>query len=213
VFIGVKLMDNWGNVLLDKQQVISATSATGVSLSFTAPHGATNGHVYVWKNSSPGVAVVDNLALAAAGSGAPAPSAPTATPTGNLVANGNFDSGMASWSDWGNTWIGNGALNVNTSAGGAGQDISGRLAAGARYRLSATAHITSPAEGVFIGVKVMDAWGGQLLHEARTVNSLTPTGMAVDFTAPSGAVSASVYIWKNASGAVAVVDNVALTAL
>jgi len=213
VYIGVKLMDSWGNVLLDKQQVISSVTPAGVSVAFTAPASATSGYVYVWKNANAAVGVVDNLVLTAAGAGAPAPSSPTATATGNLVTNGTFANGMTGWNDWGNTWIGNGALNVNTSAGGAGQDISARLAAGARYRLSATANITSPGEGVFIGVKVMDAWGGQLLHEARIVNALTPTGMTLDFTAPNGAVSASVYIWKNAGGAVAVVDNVALTAL
>ena len=44
-----------------------ALSATGVSLSFTAPGGIASGNVYVWKNANAALAVVDSFSLVAIG--------------------------------------------------------------------------------------------------------------------------------------------------
>jgi hypothetical protein len=65
VFIGVKLMDSAGGVLVDQVQSVSALTSTGVSVYFTAPQGVASGYVFVWKNANSAMAIVDNLSLAA----------------------------------------------------------------------------------------------------------------------------------------------------
>jgi hypothetical protein len=146
-------------------------------------------------------------------SGSTAPSTPTAT-TGNVLANGDFSGGMTGWSDWGNTAIVGGALQVTANnAGGAGQDIAAKVQAGKTYLLTGTANITSAAEGVFVGVKLMDASGGALVSQAQLVSSTAATPVSIQFTVPAGVASGNVFVWKNANAAAGVIDNLVLVAV
>jgi hypothetical protein len=120
---------------------------------------------------------------------------------------------MTSWSNWGNATVVGGAVQVGTAAGGLGQDVATRLTAGARYQVTALANITTGAEGVFVGVKLTDSAGGVLLNQSQLVSALSPTGVAIAFTAPAGVVGCNVYVWKNQNAAIGVVDNLALTAV
>jgi len=144
---------------------------------------------------------------------APAPTsapAPAPAPTANLVGNGDFASGLDGWANWGNAVVVGGAVQVGTAAGGVGQDVATKLVAGRTYRLTATARITTAAEGVFVGVKLMDGNWATLLDNAQVVNSLTATAVSITFTVPAGVAAANVYVWKNASTALGVVDNFSL---
>jgi hypothetical protein len=143
------------------------------------------------------------------GSGTPTP---TATAT-NILVNGDFSGGLASWNNWGNSVVVAGAVNVGTAAGGIAQDVWSQLTAGKSYQLTGIANITLAAEGVFVGIKLMDSAGAVLVNQTQLVASLTPTGVSIAFTAPSGAASGYVYLWKNANSAIAVVDNLQLVAL
>jgi hypothetical protein len=143
----------------------------------------------------------------------PTPTTTSGTPAAaatNLLANGDFASGLGNWNNWGNSTVVAGAVNVGTAAGGIAQDVWSKLTAGQNYLLTGSASITAAAEGVFVGVKLMDNAGAVLLNQTQLVASLTPTGVSVAFTAPAGAASGYVYLWKNANGAMAVVDNLSL---
>ena len=88
-----------------------------------------------------------------------------------------------------------------------------QLTAGTKYALSGQANITATAEGVFVGAKLMDSAGNVLVNQVQLVSSLTPVGVSVSFTVPKGAASGIVYVWKNANGAMGVVDKLALVAV
>ena len=106
-----------------------------------------------------------------------------------------------------------GALQVGTAAGGVGQDVASKLTAGKNYQLTANANITAAAEGVYVGVKLMDSAGTVLLNRTQLVSSLTPSAVSISFTAPQGMASGLVFVWKNANTAIGVVDNVSLVAV
>jgi hypothetical protein len=156
------------------------------------------------------------LGAAGGGSGGtqPAPEpAPAPAVPGSLLTNGDFSGGMTGWADWGNTAVVGGALQVGTNAGGCGQDVTAKVAAGRTYLLTGTANITAAAEGVFVGVKLMDANGAALVNQAQLVSALAPTAVSIQFTVPAGVASGNVFVWKNANGAIGVVDNLSLVAV
>jgi hypothetical protein len=137
----------------------------------------------------------------------------TTTSSSSLLANGDFSAGMGGWADWGNTTIVSGALNVGTNAGGCGQDIATKVTAGKTYLLTGTANITAAAEGVFVGVKLMDVNGAALVNQTQLVSSTSPTAVSIQFTVPAGVASGNVFVWKNANSAMGVVDNLSLVAV
>jgi hypothetical protein len=137
----------------------------------------------------------------------------TPTPAGDVLTNGNFASGMTGWADWGNTAIVNGALQVGTNAGGCGQDIGSKLTAGKTYVLTGTANITTAAEGVFVGVKLLNASGAELVNQSQLVSSTAGTAVSITFTVPAGVASGQVYVWKNANAAYGLVRNLSLVAV
>jgi hypothetical protein len=165
---------------------------------------------------------VDNLALAAVAATTtttttqPTPTQPAPTPvaSANILANGDFSSGLTNWNNWGNSQVVGGALQVGTAAGGLGQNISTtKLTAGTKYQLTGTANITTAAEGVFVGIGITNSAGTALVDQRQLVSSLTPVGVSISFTAPQGAANCTVFVWKNANGAIGVVDNLALVAV
>jgi len=146
----------------------------------------------------------------------PAPTQPTAptAPTGaSVLTNGDFSNGLTGWNNWGNSQVVGGALQVGTAAGGMGQDVYTKLTAGTKYQLTGQANITAAAEGVFVGVKLMNSSGGALVEQQQLISSLTPAGVSISFTAPQGVASGYVFVWKNTNGAIGVVDNLALVAV
>lgn len=139
---------------------------------------------------------------------------PTTPPVAaSVLANGDFSGGLAGWDNWGNSQVVGGALQVGTTAGGVGQVINGKITAGKKYLLTGVARITAAAEGVFVGVKLLNSAGAELVNQSKLVSSLTSVGVSISFTAPQGTVSAVVYVWKNTNGAIGVVDTLALAAV
>jgi hypothetical protein len=215
VFVGVRLMDAGGNVVVDQAKSVATTSASTGSLSFTVPWGVASGYVYIWKNGSAAVAMVQNLSLAPAGSAAastPAQGGSSASSGTNLLTNGDFGQGLSNWNNWGNSQVYGGVVNVGTGAGGVAQDIMAKIAAGRSYQLTGVAGVSAPSEGVFVGVRVMDQWGGVLVNQQQLVTTVGSGGLSVSFSAPQGAASAYVYVWKNANGAMATVGQLSLVA-
>ena len=213
VYIGVKLFDAAGNVLASPAQAATALSPASLTFTFTAPAGVASAQVFVWKNANSAVGLVRSIAIAPVATAAAAGSS-SAAAAPNLLVNGDFSGGMNGWGDWGNTAIVSGALQVKANtAGGCGQDIVTKLVAGKTYLLTATANITTAAEGVFVGVKLTDASGAALVNQAQLVTSTSPKSVSIKFTAPAGIASGNVFVWKNANGAAGVVDNVSLVAV
>jgi hypothetical protein len=136
---------------------------------------------------------------------------------GNLLVNPSFESGMASWGDWGNVQVIDGAgaagtsraMRVGTGAGGSGQDVGG-LTAGTRYRLSGLARVTDPTQPVVLGVNMVDVSGANLAQEAVRITNSAFSQASVEITAPANAVRAQVYVWKN-SGGYAFIDELTFT--
>ncbi|MGZ5786713.1 MAG: glycosyl hydrolase family 8, partial [Ramlibacter sp.] len=138
----------------------------------------------------------------------------TTTVTGtSVLVNGDFSNGLTGWNNWGNSVAASGAVQVGTAAGGIAQDIASKLTPGTKYQLTGTALITLAAEGIYVGVKLMDAAGTVLVNQSQLVSSLTAANLSVSFTAPQGAASGFVYIWKNADSALGYVDNLSLVAV
>ena len=65
------------------------------------------------------------------------------------------------------------------------QNIAGKITAGRKYQVGITGNLTAQSEGVFVGVKLMNSWGGVLVEQMHLVNSLTPASAAIAFTAPA----------------------------
>jgi hypothetical protein len=162
---------------------------------------------------SPPTAYTGGTSSTTSTTGSTGTSTPSTTTATNLLVNGDFSGGLANWNNWGNSTVVAGAVNVGTAAGGIAQDVWSLLTPGKSYHLTGAANITVAAEGVFVGVKLMDSAGAQLINPMQLVASLTPTGVSITFTAPAGAASGYVYVWKNANSAMAVVDNLQLVAL
>jgi glucose/arabinose dehydrogenase len=191
---------------------VSSTSYSTVSLDITAPSDAVKAVVYVWKNAGSGLAYVDDNVFGVAPGSAPPP-----PPSGNLIANGGFESGLASWDNWGNASTstaqaaaGSFAAQVGTGAGGLGQTVGGVLA-GKTYRVGALAKVSSADEVGYLGVRFTDDAGTRLLEQNVTFSSTAYTTAQLDIVAPANATKALVYVWKNAGSGFAYVDQVSLT--
>lgn len=133
--------------------------------------------------------------------------------SGNMLSNGGFENGMTGWTNWGNASVvtgqasaGTSALSVGTGAGGAGQAV-GNIAPGVTYRLTAKARVSAAPETVYVGVNFLDASGEPVKQNAELVTSTDYTTAALEVVAPPQAVSALVYVWKNAGTGLAYVDE------
>jgi hypothetical protein len=212
VFVGVNLLNQAGTPVAQQALTVSSTSYSTVSFDITAPSDAVKAVVYVWKNAGSDLAYVDDFVFGVAPGSAP----PPPPPSGNLVANGGFESGLASWDNWGNagtstTQAAAGALaaQVGTGAGGFGQNVAGVIA-GKTYRLSALAKVSSAGEAGYLGVRFMDDAGTNLLERNVAFSSTAYANAQLELVAPANATRALVYVWKNAGSGFAYVDEVAL---
>jgi hypothetical protein len=137
----------------------------------------------------------------------------TAVAGTSVLVNGDFSNGLTGWTNWGNSVAASGAVQVGSAAGGIAQDVTSKLSVGGKYQLTGRALITLAAEGIYVGVKLMDAAGGVLVNQSQLVSSLTAANLSISFTVPQGAASGLVYIWKNANSALGYVDDLSLVAV
>ena len=144
---------------------------------------------------------------------APSGSGTTTAASFNVISNGDFSGGLTGWNNWGNSQVVAGVLQVGSAAGGVAQDVYTRLSPGKKYALSVSAAISTAAEGIYVGIKLMDAGGNLLVNQTQLVSSLTAATASIRFTAPQGVASGYVYFWKNANAAIGLVDNVSLVAV
>lgn len=138
----------------------------------------------------------------------------------NLVSNSGFESGMTGWENWGNAMItsstansGSYSVQVETTGGGAGQDILAKLQVGARYRLQVSAKIGSGGDRSWVGLKFEDSNGQRVQENGVQVTSTSFGLYTVDFTVPAGAARGSVYLWKDPGSGPAYMDDAAVVPL
>lgn len=216
VFVGVNLLNQAGTAVAQKAYPVSSTTYGTVTFDITAPSDAVTAVVYAWKNAGSGLGYMDDVVFGVPPDSAPPP--PPPPPSGNLVVNGGFENGLASWVNWGNTVASTGqaaagsyAAQVGTGDGGFGQSI-GNVAVGTTYSASAQVKVSSPDELGYFGLKFMDAAGNVLGMRYVTFSSTTYSPVQVQLAAPANATSALVYVWKNAGSGFASVDEVSLAA-
>lgn len=214
VYVGVNFLDGSGAPLTQNSVLVNSTVPTAASLGVTAPPNAVRALVYVWKNAGSGVAYVDDVVLESSGV-----AAPVAPSSGNLVSDGGFEGGLASWEAWsaaGTSTLeaaaGSRAAQVGTHAGGVGQDVQG-IVPGNSYRVSALAKVGSPGEIGYLGVIFTDDAGTGLQAQNVVFGAATYAIVEADVMAPAHATRAKVFVWKNDGGGFAYVDEVALVQL
>ena len=210
VFVGVNLLNQAGTTVAQQASSVSSTSYSTVSLDITAPSDAIKAVVYVWKNAGSGFGYVDDYVFGVAPGSAPPP------PSGNLLVNSGFESGLANWDNWGNASTstaqaaaGSFAAQVGSGAGGFGQNVGG-IIAGKTYRVSALAKVSSADEIGYLGVRFTDDAGTRLLEQNVSFSSTAYSTAQLDIVAPANATRALVYVWKNAGSGFAYVDEVSL---
>lgn len=209
VYVGVNFVDQWGTPVTQNAVPITSMVYQSVGFDVVAPPNAVRAVVYVWKNAGSGPGHVDDITFAEV-----AGTAPGLASAGNLVTNAGFESGLASWANWGNgtatseAAAGSWAAQVGVGAGGLGQQVGGVIA-GNSYRLSALAKVSAGETG-YLGVMFMDAAGTALLAQNVIFRSTSYATAQVDLTAPASATRAMVFVWKNAGTGFAYVDEVAL---
>ncbi len=166
--------------------------------------------MFVWKNAGAGYAFVDDVTL----EDVTAPPPPPPSGAANLISNPGFESGMASWVDWGNAGAipgagmsGSSGLRVGTAAGGAAQQVPG-IVAGGEYQLVARVRATVPGDPAYLGINMLDAAGNVVAQRAQEFADTTFQTASVNLTAPATATKAVVFVWKNAGSGHALVDDV-----
>lgn len=211
VGIGINFLDAAGNFLIGRNSsLVSNTGYAAVTIDQVAPANASLAVVWIWKNDGSGYANLDDVVF---GPGdAPPPSTP---PASNLLTTGGFEGGMTDWVDWGNTRIvsdpvnsGASALSVGPAAGGAGHDVDG-IVPGTTYRLGVSAKVSEASEIVFVGVNFLDQAGSVVGSTQQSTSSTSYSPISADISAPTGAVRAVVYVWKNAGSGLGYVDDFA----
>jgi hypothetical protein len=214
VYVGVNFVDSSGQPVKQNAQPISSASYTTATLEVVAPPGAVWAVVYVWKNAGNAYGYVDEFDFEVASGAQPGPAS-----SDNLVINGDFENGFASWDNWGNAGTtstqaasGTAAAQVGTGDGGFGQRIA-NVVPGSSYRVSAKTKVSSPDEVAYLGVMFTDAAGNALAVQSAVFHSTTYALAQADLTAPAGAASAVVFVWKNAGSGFAYVDDVSLIQL
>lgn len=211
-YLGVYLLDAGGNKVAEQVVPITSTAFALATVDIVAPATATRAVAYVWKDAGSGYVFVDDVKLALVGGSAPPP--PPPGDGANLLSNPGFEGAMAGWTDWGNTVVvtgqsssGSYAARVGTAAGGFGQGV-GSIVAGTTYRLSGAAKVSVSGEVVYLGVSFFDAAGTKLLEQNAYTSATLYATVRLDAVAPANAARALVYVWKNAGGGYAYVDDV-----
>ena len=211
VYVGVNFLDVSGEPITQNAVLITSAVYTTATVEAVAPPNAARALVYVWKNAGTGLAYVDDFAFGLAGGAARAPAS-----SGNVVANGGFENGLANWVNWGNgtstdhAAAGASAAQVGTGAGGFGQQV-GAVVAGNTYRLGALAKVSDPGEIGYLGVLFTDDFGIGLGVQSVLFRGTAYSATLADVTPPANATKALVFVWKNAGGGFAFVDEVALS--
>jgi hypothetical protein len=145
------------------------------------------------------------------------PPPPPPPPSRNLLNNPGFESRLSGWTKWAHAgavtnkvFEGTYSLKV-TGSDGVYQDVTAKISAGRSYTLSFAARVSVAGDTTSeIGIEFFDAAGNVIYDKHLTPSSTAWKRMSFGFTAPSGAVSALVYVYKSSSSANLFADAMSL---
>ncbi|MFD0959960.1 carbohydrate binding domain-containing protein [Paenibacillus chungangensis] len=191
VRIGVK---NYGGT--ETYAVITSTSYTKGTVTFTTGASHTTATIYVYKPSGAAYAYGDDLSIATTAS----------------ISNSGFESGTLSpWTNWNtasvaanNARSGSYALRLAGGPGSAEQVIP--LQPSTTYTLSGYAKTATASQPVRIGVK---NYGGAEVY--AVISSTSYTQGSVTFTTGSSNTTATIYVFKPSGSSDAYSDDLTIT--
>lgn len=207
---GLTFWDENGVWIHDRTVALTPTTAwSKFELSFTAPVGARQVSVWVLANSSGGLSV-DDLRITAEGAGEPRPVyGPNFT---NLLSNGGFESGLATWDAGGSVVISPSARTGSASAalgGGAFVVQTRTVRPGELLALAGSWFTRAPGSRVEAGFSFYDASGTWITD--RTIllpDATTYQNFLVDTAAPERAATVTLWVWHSFGDQVTVDDLV-----
>ncbi|MEM7273867.1 MAG: hypothetical protein AAF547_12355 [Actinomycetota bacterium] len=202
---GIDFLDANGNKIAGFGAGVGQTGAyRSFATTKTAPAGTKVVRVWLYSGNS-GQTDFDDIRLTQSGCGEPAPPQP---PTHcSHLQNGDFSSGVASWTRlWGTSAVSNGQLVLD--GGTRAQDVT--ATAGTSYTFSGS-YRTNGAWSRDVGIDFLGAGGNKLAgHSAGIGPSSTMTEFTVTATAPAGTRQARVWLYSGNTGTTTV-DDVELT--
>lgn len=173
------------------------------TLEFTAPPGATSVSVWILTGAG-GSVTADGLLLKSGGSG---------NPVENLLPNGNFENGLASW-DTGNQVSG----SANASEGAQAAQIGSEsfvvqtlpAAPDETFSLSGSYFSTGNSQRLEVGFSFWESSGTWIEDQTIVLsNSASYDDLLVEATVPANAATMTIWVWCGAGGAITV-DNLIL---
>ncbi len=139
-------------------------------------------------------------------------------PTGNLIKNSGFESGLVDWEDWGSSQLQRGNAHSGQNSvrirgqGGLGQEVIYRVKTRARYLLTAQARVGTYGESATIGVRFFDMNNRTISETKKTVSVTTWQSITLTFFIPERVSSAKIFVWKDSlTNAPADFDEFSLT--
>lgn len=173
--------------------------------------GVSVGRPYA--GSAPDIGAYESGTTAPSPTPTPSPTpAPTSTPVIAVIRNGSFENGDQSWENWGNTSLSReyarqGEVSLKVSGeGGRGQVVS--LKAGSSYTLKFSGkRRANGGESCTVSVSLRDVNNREIPAPYASITSRNSVNFSLRIQIPAQAVSAKVFVWKDAGSNACYVDN------
>jgi beta-glucanase (GH16 family) len=147
------------------------------------------------------------------------PAVSVTIPKPNIILNPGFVDGFTGWNRWNATVLDSTIFNKTPNsaklaaelAGGVAQNVTSRVKVGGTYQLTAFGRFatsSSKKQILWIGVKIEDASGNQILKSAQSISSTTfQQSSPVTFTVPANAHTVRIWFYKNVTPSACNVDD------
>ena len=211
-WIGVKVKDSNGAVLLDRLVAYTQTSCEQKHSSITTPANAATIEMYLWSDSASGTFKADDLLLQV---------------TPNSMSNLDFEAGtFTNWnSDWGNSQVvasdarsGTYALQIGAAGGGRAATLSKMIGSpwGTELTLSASGKLAAAGDSGWVGVHIYGSKGSHVhvgLNFDSTVYAEKSAPVQYSPVTDEVITDAFLYVWKGNGNGNFFVDDIHLTSL
>lgn len=197
---GLSFWDASGQWVTDRVVTLAPSSAgySPFELEFTVPDGATSVSVWILTGTGGGV-TVDGLSLKAGGDG---------DPVENLLANGDFEAGLAQWDSGNDVTVSAVASDGIRAArlGALSFVVQTKVAApGESFALSGKYFTSGNSERLEVGFSFWRTSGEWIEDQTIVLGDNTGyTDFLVNATAPAGSASMTIWVWSGAGGGITV---------
>lgn len=206
--IGITFYDaNW-NALERGSTSINTSAWTSYEMDATAPENALRATVWAWNSSPEGTTILDEVTVSVLD---------TPPETNELLNNAGFENGLVNWTGSTGTEsltddaiVGTQALRLRDDRSGMRQSV--KVVPGDTYQLTGYAK-TDSAAWSGVGVNFFDAEWNRLDSTAVRINSADWAQYQLDYTAPVGAVNATVWSGKRGDTGTTYLDELSFQSL